>query len=59
MDEHGYPDGFFDRADPSDDGRFYLPERMVTHIDVGAITAVGVLYAELGIEGEVLDLMSS
>jgi SAM-dependent methyltransferase len=59
VDEHGYPDGFFDRDDPSDDVRFYLPDRLVTHIDVPAITAVGVLYAELGIDGDVLDLMSS
>ena len=33
--------------------------RFVTHIDEGAIAAVGALYEELGIDGEVLDLMSS
>ncbi|MCO1657768.1 class I SAM-dependent methyltransferase [Pseudonocardia sp. S2-4] len=32
---------------------------MVTHIDDRAIAAVGALYSELGIDGEVLDLMSS
>jgi SAM-dependent methyltransferase len=31
----------------------------VTHIDDGAIDTVGVLYEELGLDGEVLDLMSS
>jgi SAM-dependent methyltransferase len=55
----GFPDGFFDRADPSPDDRFYVPDRFVTHIDAGAIEAVGGLYDELGIDGEVLDLMSS
>ena len=33
--------------------------RFVTHIDDGAIAAVGSLYDELGVRGEVLDLMSS
>jgi SAM-dependent methyltransferase len=33
--------------------------RFVTHIDDGAIAAVGRLYVELNIEGRVLDLMSS
>ncbi len=55
--------GFFDRADPSPDTRFYLPTRLVTHIDDGAIAAVGQLYSELGIGSapgsRVLDLMSS
>lgn len=58
-----FPPGFFDRADPSPDAGFYRPLRLVTHIDDGAIAAVGALYAELGIgvdgDGEVLDLMSS
>jgi SAM-dependent methyltransferase len=54
-----FPPGFFDRADAGDDGLFYAPPRLVTHIDDGAIAAVGDLYAELGVEGEVLDLMSS
>jgi SAM-dependent methyltransferase len=38
---------------------FYEPSRLVTHIDDGAIAAVGELYEELGINGDVLDLMSS
>jgi SAM-dependent methyltransferase len=59
MDEHGFPTGFFDRADPTDDARFYAPERFVTHIDAGAIDAVGALYDELALTGDVLDLMSS
>jgi SAM-dependent methyltransferase len=59
VDEHGFPDGFFDRADDSVDDAFYTPPRLVTHIDEGAIAAVGALYAELGIEGRVLDLMGS
>jgi SAM-dependent methyltransferase len=58
-----FPPGFFDRADPSPDAAFYRPTRLVTHIDDGAIAAVGALYAELGVgatgDGEVLDLMSS
>lgn len=54
-----FPPGFFDRADPSPDDRFYEPTRLVTHIDAGAIAAVGTLYDELSVDGEVLDLMSS
>jgi SAM-dependent methyltransferase len=38
---------------------FYEPLRLVTHIDEGAIAAVGALYDELRIDGDVLDLMSS
>lgn len=59
------PNWFFDRDDPSPDIRFYGPARLVTHIDDGAIAAVGALYAELGVDGSaaaprrVLDLMSS
>ena len=53
-----FPAGFFDRQDP-DDEAFYPPPRMVTHIDTAAIAAVGALYAELGVDGEVLDLMAS
>ena len=59
MDEHGFPPGFFDRSDPTSDAAFYRPERFVTHIDEGAIEAVGALYDELGLRGDVLDLMSS
>ena len=55
----GFPPGFFDRLDPSDDALFYGPPRLVTHIDGDAIAAVGTLYDDLGVSGEVLDLMSS
>lgn len=54
-----FPPGFFERADQSDDAHFYSWPRLVTHIDNGAIAAVGALYDELGIDGDVLDLMSS
>jgi SAM-dependent methyltransferase len=54
-----FPSGFFDRADPSPDSSFYSWPRLVTHIDDGAIAAVGDLYEELGIGGDVLDLMAS
>ncbi len=54
-----FPPGFFDRFDPSPDAGFYAGERLVTHIDDGAIAAVGATYAQLGVDGEVLDLMSS
>jgi SAM-dependent methyltransferase len=54
-----FPPGFFDRVDASDDRLFYEPPRLVTHIDERAIAAVGDLYTELGVDGEVLDLMSS
>ena len=59
VDDHGFPTGFFSRADEQPDDVFYVPDRLVTHIDAGAITAVGELYAELGLGGRVLDLMSS
>ncbi len=51
--------GFFDRADPGADAAFYRVPRIVTHIDDDAIAAVGALYDELGLDGDVLDLMSS
>ncbi|HVV37772.1 MAG TPA: methyltransferase domain-containing protein [Acidimicrobiales bacterium] len=55
-----FPAGFFDRVDPSADARFYAEPRLVTHIDDGAIAAVGALYDELGLGGtDVLDVMSS
>jgi SAM-dependent methyltransferase len=54
-----FPPGFFDRADETDDVEFYALERFVTHIDDGAIEAVGQLYTELGLDGVVLDLCSS
>jgi SAM-dependent methyltransferase len=54
-----FPPGFFDRMDPTPDSQFYRPPRLVAHIDDRAITAVGALYAELAVDGEVLDLMTS
>ncbi|MEP6852874.1 MAG: methyltransferase domain-containing protein [bacterium] len=54
-----FPPSFFDRADETDDLDFYDQPRLVTHIDDGAIAAVGALYGELGLDGRVLDLMSS
>jgi SAM-dependent methyltransferase len=54
-----FPAGFFSRADESPDPVFYVPPRLVQHIDAGAIAAVGALYAELGLTGDVLDLCSS
>jgi SAM-dependent methyltransferase len=54
-----FPPGFFDRTDPGSDAAFYEPVRLVTHIDAGAIEAVSELYDALGIDGDVLDLMSS
>lgn len=54
-----FPPGFFARQDESRDRRFYEPVRLVTHIDDGAIAAVGALYDELGITGDVLDVMAS
>ena len=58
-DDPGFPAGFFERDDDSDDGRFYDVPRLVTHIDDVAIAAVGELYEELRVDGDVLDLMSS
>lgn len=54
-----YPPGFFDRADGAPDPQFYVPPRLVTHIDDAAIAAVGDLYDELGLTGAVLDVCSS
>jgi len=59
MNEPEFAPGFFDRADPTSDAGFYSWPRLVTHIDEGAITAVGALYEQLGVTGEVLDLMGS
>ena len=59
MGQDPLPPGFLDRADPNPDDWFYRPPRLVTHIDDAAIAAVGALYSELGLRGEVLDLMSS
>lgn len=57
-----FPPGFFTRQDESDDADFYSFDRFVTHIDDGAIAAVGALYEELGLTGDdvdVLDICSS
>ncbi len=54
-----FPTGFFERADDGGDALFYRTPRLVTHIDAGAIAAVGELYRELSISGDVLDLMAS
>jgi SAM-dependent methyltransferase len=59
MDGNPFPPGFFERYDASPDAVFYSWPRLVTHIDDQAISAVGALYDELGVNGEVLDLMSS
>ena len=58
-DRDGFPPGFFRRTDESPDDRFYVPERLVNHIDGRAIAAVGALYEHLGLGGRVLDIMSS
>ena len=57
--ETRFPPGFFDRADESPDAIFYAPDRLVTHIDDDAIAAVGELYEELELTGDVLDICSS
>ncbi len=54
-----FPAGFFARDDEWADEAFYAPPRLVAHIDDGAIAAVGAVYEELGLTGEVLDLCSS
>jgi SAM-dependent methyltransferase len=54
-----FPPGFFDRVDPSPDEAFYSWPRLVTHIDDTAIAAVGGLYEQLDVTGDVLDLMGS
>jgi SAM-dependent methyltransferase len=54
-----FPPGFFSRSDETPDHHFYSFDRLVTHIDDGAIAAVSRLYSELGLSGSVLDIMSS
>jgi SAM-dependent methyltransferase len=58
-DQDGFPSGFFARQDETPDPDFYEAPRLVTHLDDAAIAAVGDLYRELGVAGEVLDLMGS
>ncbi len=50
---------FFTRVDEQPDDVFYEPLRLVTHLDEGAIAAVGDLYERLDMTGDVLDIMSS
>lgn len=59
MPDSPFPPGFFDRQDDGDDSVFYRGPRFVTHLDDRAVAAVGALYDELGVTGDVLDLMSS
>jgi SAM-dependent methyltransferase len=54
-----FPSGFFDRADERDDAVFYGAPRLVHHIDDAAVAAVTAYYGEVGVAGDVLDLMSS
>jgi hypothetical protein len=55
-----FPPGAFARADEGDDALFYLPPRLVTHIDEQAIAALSAFYGEILKPGDtVLDLMSS
>jgi len=54
-----WPAWFFTRADERPDAEFYAPPRLVTHLDDEAIREVGRMYRDLGISGDVLDLMSS
>lgn len=55
-----FPEGAFGRIDDGDDRLFYLPPRLVTHIDEPAIAALTECYRGLlPPSGAVLDLMSS
>jgi hypothetical protein len=54
------PPEAFARLDEEDDAEFYVPVRLVTHIDDSAITALSEFYGRtLKPGGAVLDLMSS
>jgi SAM-dependent methyltransferase len=57
--EAPFPPGFFIRADEHPDPLFYAPPRLVQHLDDAAVVAVGDLYDELGLTGDVLDLCAS
>ncbi|MGI9053533.1 MAG: methyltransferase domain-containing protein [Ilumatobacteraceae bacterium] len=59
MDRPATATWFFERADEDIDVVFYGPPRLVTHLDDAAITEVGRLYRQLGLVGDVLDVMSS
>jgi len=54
-----FPPGFFDRTDTAPDEQFYAQPRLVMHLDDRAVRAVGALYDELHLTGDVLDVMSS
>lgn len=55
-----FPDGFFDRQDPTPDAHFYAAPRLVVHIDGATIEALTRWYGEVLAAGaEVLDFMSS
>jgi SAM-dependent methyltransferase len=55
-----FPPGAFDREDDAPDPQFYHDPRLVTHIDEGALAAVGAVYARWIPGGaRILDLMSS
>ncbi len=55
-----FPPQAFARHDEAPDGEFYRFERLVTHIDPGAVAAVTQLYRQfLPAGGAILDLMSS
>lgn len=54
------PPGAFGKQDKDDDRQFYVPPRLVTHIDAAAIAALTGFYRAMLPEGaRVLDLMSS
>lgn len=56
----GLPANAFAKQDDGGDLAFYAPARLVTHIDDGAVAALGALYRELLPPGSaVLDLLSS
>jgi SAM-dependent methyltransferase len=55
-----FPPEAFTKEDPSDDREFYVPARLVTHIDAVAIAALTAFYrSTLPAGGVILDLMSS
>ena len=54
-----FPPGFFDRADDTDDARFYALDRFVTHVDDAALARITARHAALDVTGDVLDLCSS
>ena len=54
------PPEAFSKEDPADDGEFYAPARLVTHVDEVAVAALTEFYCSaLPAGGVILDLMSS